>query len=80
MRNLVVESSSLINCCLVIHRWLIVGVIPLVTVIDTNGKANLISTNMVGQLQAINQIVTDVGDPAGCEYLSESIYAWGTGR
>lgn len=55
------------------------GCLPLVTVIFENGNANLISINMVNQLQAINQIVTEVGDPNGCEYLTESIYAWATG-
>ena len=45
----------------------------------TNGGANLISTNMVKQLQAINLLVTDVDNPNDCEYLAESIYAWGTG-
>jgi len=55
------------------------GLLPLVATLKMGGGANLVSTKMVGQLQAINQIVTDVGNPDDCEFLSESIYAWGTG-
>lgn len=55
------------------------GFFPLVLTITTNGGANLVSTNMVDQLQAISLIVTDVGNTDDCEYLSESIFAWGAG-
>jgi class 3 adenylate cyclase len=59
--------------------WAIMGCLPLFTVINVNGNANLISVNMVNQLQAINQIVTEVGNPDGCDFLTTSIYAWATG-
>jgi hypothetical protein len=34
---------------------------------------------MVDQLQAINLLVDEVGNLDDCEYLAESVYAWGAG-
>lgn len=52
------------------------GLLPLIHV---GGSINLTTTNMVSQLQAINQIVTNVGNKNDCQYLGDSVYAWGTG-
>jgi hypothetical protein len=64
---------------IICSRWAIVGFFPFVGTLQTNGGANLVSTKMVDQLQAINLLVDEVGNVDDCEYLSESLYAWGAG-
>lgn len=55
------------------------GFFPLIRVIAYNGGANIVSITMVDQLQAINLLVTEVNNTDECEYLTESVYAWGAG-
>lgn len=55
------------------------GFFPLVGTIRTNGGANLVATKMVDQLQAISLTVQEVGNVDDCNYLTESVYAWGSG-
>jgi hypothetical protein len=54
------------------------GLLPLVIVLEQNGGANVVSTNMVAQLQANNLNFTQV-DPEGCQFYFESLMAWITG-
>jgi hypothetical protein len=54
------------------------GLLPLLNVIQQNGGANVVSTNMVAQLQANNLQFTRV-DEEECQFYLESLFAWMTG-
>lgn len=54
------------------------GLLPLLRVLQENGGANVVSTNMVAQLQANNLQFRQV-DAEGCQFYSETLFTWITG-
>lgn len=62
------------------HRSLIilcaiVGILPIILTLANNGGANIVSSEMVQQLQATNMLAVD-NEIDTCEFLQDSVYSW----
>lgn len=68
-----------LNRTLRLCRWAIVGGLPLIGTIATNGGANVVAPNMVSQLQANNLQFRSFQDNDECEFFSQTLQAWVSG-
>jgi hypothetical protein len=53
----------------------ILGLFPMITLINYKGVTNSVALDMVGQLQATNVMVT-TEDESNCEFLVDSVQSW----
>jgi len=82
-RNVALINASNIGTALMVtnsYRALtilvmILGVLPMITLIYFGGVVNTVATDMIGQLQETNRLVT-VENETNCEFLVDSVEAW----
>jgi hypothetical protein len=82
-RNVALINASNIGTALMVtnsYRALtilvmILGILPMITLIYFNGVVNTVTTEMVGQLQGTNLLLTFENETS-CEFLVDSVDAW----
>ena len=58
-----------------IHSLAIVGLLPIIFILGSNGDANLVATKMAEQLQATN-IIANSDNTTACTFLQDSVKTW----
>ena len=80
--NALINASNIGTALMVTNSYralailvIIIGVLPMITLISFNDMANSVTADMVGHLQAANVLAT-VENPENCEFLIGAVESW----